>query len=63
MVRVPTLCNARALANHGQTLERLNERGGVTPAELIAIVDDTKYFPKSVEECAAWFSKRVVRKH
>lgn len=30
----------RALANHSQTLERLNERGGLAPEELWCLVND-----------------------
>lgn len=31
---------ARALKNHGQTLSRLAERGGLDPVELLAVLDD-----------------------
>lgn len=37
----PTLRDRhRAILNHGQTLERLRERGGVSWGELVAIVED-----------------------
>jgi hypothetical protein len=29
--------------NHSQTLERLNERGGITPQEALAIIEKTPY--------------------
>lgn len=30
----------QAIQNHGQTLERLNERGGLDPKELYAVMHD-----------------------
>lgn len=30
----------RALRNHGQTLERLRNRGGLAPDELVAVLED-----------------------
>lgn len=33
----------QALINHGQTLERLAERGGLSPAEAVAIIGDRKF--------------------
>jgi hypothetical protein len=33
----------RALKNHGQTLERLNERGGLSPLELYAVANDMSF--------------------
>jgi hypothetical protein len=30
----------QALANHSQTLERLAERGGLDPTELVAVLED-----------------------
>lgn len=35
--------NTRARANHGQTIDRLGERGGLTPQEAMAIVDDDNW--------------------
>lgn len=34
---------AQALRNHDQTLERLNERGGLSPLEIFAVVHDRHY--------------------
>lgn len=33
----------QAMRNHGQTLERLAERGGLSPAEAVAIIEDRKF--------------------
>lgn len=30
----------QARANHQQTLDRLNERGGLSPCELLAVLED-----------------------
>lgn len=35
---------AQAMTNHGQTLERLAERGGLSPEELLAIVLDKPFY-------------------
>lgn len=34
---------ARALVNHGQTVARLADRGGVSAAEAVAIIEDRAY--------------------
>jgi hypothetical protein len=33
----------QAMINHGQTLARLAERGGLSPAEAVAIIEDRKF--------------------
>ena len=33
------LSNKQAMKNHGQTLERLAERGGICPSEALSIMD------------------------
>lgn len=33
----------QALRNHGQTLERLRERGGLSPCEAVAIIEDRRW--------------------
>lgn len=38
----------QARRNHGQTLERLRERGGLAPSELLAILEDRPW--RSVAE-------------
>lgn len=34
---------AQAKANHGQSLETLNQRGGLSPIELLAVLEDREY--------------------
>jgi hypothetical protein len=36
-VRMEFLCADQAMRNHGQTLERLAERGGLNPSEAVAL--------------------------
>ena len=36
-------CERQALTNHSQTLERLAERGGLSPAELLAVLDGLRW--------------------
>lgn len=33
----------QAMRNHGQTLKRLRERGGLSPCEAVAILEDRKW--------------------
>lgn len=35
----------QAIANHSQTLERLEQRGGLTMSELIAVLEDREWAP------------------
>ena len=37
----------QALRNHDQTLERLAERGGLSPAELLAVLEDLAWSQRS----------------
>src|SRR5437870_10067094 len=37
---------AQALANHGQSLERLKERGGLSAAEALAVLEDKAYYDR-----------------
>lgn len=48
----------RADDNHGQSLETLNSRGGLCPSEAIAILENTKFFPKSKQEQVSYFAER-----
>jgi len=41
---------AQALKNHGQTLERLAERGGLCLSEIVAVLEDRKWRPMSGAE-------------
>lgn len=53
----------RAMANHGQTLRRLAERGGLDPYELILLLDDKPpEFPMlrgTIQEYAVDLAMRV----
>lgn len=56
----------QALRNHGQTLERLAERGGLGWTEILAILEDRRYTDievglaksKVLQHIAAWEKKR-----
>lgn len=39
----------QAMNNHSQTLERLAERGGLSPKELWCVVHDKRYFTEGRE--------------
>jgi len=43
----------QAFANHDQTLERLAERGGLSPEEMYLAAHGRKLFPYNVDEQAA----------
>lgn len=43
---------AQAIYNHGQTLERLNERGGLCWSEMLAVLEDRKY--QKIDESVAY---------
>lgn len=53
---------AQALRNHMQSLARLNERGGLSPDEMCAVIEDRPWHPmtpadavgKLKEHLAAW---------
>lgn len=36
---------ARAMSNHSQTLDRLAQRGGMSPTEMLKIIQDEDLFP------------------
>ncbi len=40
----------QAMRNHGQTLERLAERGGLSPAEAVAIIEDRAFERMTLED-------------
>ncbi len=44
---------SQCLANHGQTAQRLKERGGLSPKELYAVIHDKRYndVKLSEDEC------------
>lgn len=47
----------QAQKNHGQTLHRLAERGGLGPHEAWAVVNGLNFFEHSKEEVSGWESK------
>lgn len=49
----------QAKKNHGQTLERLNERGGLDPIELVAVLEDRRILPWTREISAAQAILRI----
>jgi hypothetical protein len=52
----------QAMRNHGQSLKRLAERGGICPAEALAIMDGLKWGAVKVcEENDVLLSRRVKR--
>lgn len=42
----------QAWSNHGQTLERLAQRGGLCPIEAVAVLEDRAYRTLSTEQHA-----------
>ncbi len=54
-VKIPMSCESRAYKNHRQSLERLNERGGLTPCEVIALMRNREYDELSIFEIVDWF--------
>ncbi len=43
----------QAYKNHGQTLARLAERGGLAPCELLAVLQDRKWQRMSFDDAVA----------
>lgn len=56
----------QAKENHSQTLERLNERGGLSPKELYAVVNDKSLSQwdnlPSEKECIDWIIE-IMEEH
>ena len=56
------LSEKQAMKNHGQTLERLAERGGICPSEAISIMDGLHWGAVKVcDENDLLLSRRVAR--
>jgi hypothetical protein len=58
-------CQRRALANHAQTLERLAERGGLSPQEALWVLDDqewTVYHPDHKARVRAEAEAELIRR-
>lgn len=51
---------ARAMTNHGQTLEELASRGGLAPNELHAVMHDRKWRPMDAAESVAWLVEHLA---
>lgn len=49
-VRMDLLNEQQAQRNHGQTLERLAERGGLSPCEAVAIAERRRWHRMSAEQ-------------
>lgn len=57
-------CEKQALINHGQSLERLAERQGLAPTEILAVLDGIRYLDlnkkyKNSSEARAELTRRV----
>ncbi len=50
---------AQALANHGQTLGRLKQRGGLTPSEVVAILEGRSWPQRENDEDIGQLAKLV----
>lgn len=52
----------QALSTHSQTLERLNERGGLHPVELRCVVNDISFWKKpkdwTSQNCIKWLEEQ-----
>jgi hypothetical protein len=42
-IRMSALSNEQAVKNHSQTLNRLAERGGVSPDEAVALMEERRW--------------------
>lgn len=49
-VMLPAECEEQAVKNHHQTLDELNSRGGLSPCELVAVMQCRKYQSMNVVE-------------
>lgn len=45
------LCEDIADRNHGQSLESLNERGGLSPSEMLANIERRRYYSMDEDWC------------
>lgn len=52
---------ARALANHSQTLRRLAQRGGLSPAEAVAVLEDREWSPMPKEVAEARLDELIAK--
>jgi hypothetical protein len=54
---------AQAMSNHGQTLERLTERGGLAPDEMHAVVHDQRWRPMDESTAIQWLVDAAPKLH
>jgi hypothetical protein len=52
-VRFKHLNEEQALANHGQTLTHLADRGGLSASEMLAIIDKVRFWDNRLDEDAS----------
>jgi hypothetical protein len=52
---------AQAKANHSQSLERLAERGGLSPCELVAVLENRPWHRMTAHESAAQLLKLIAQ--
>lgn len=50
----------QAYSNHSQTLERLAERGGLSPCEAVAILEDRRWHKMDQEKANAILASKVA---
>lgn len=50
----------QAQANHGQTVARLKERGGLSWCELSAVLDDRKWSRMDTDEAHEWAMRSIL---
>ena len=60
-IRAELLSEQQAMANHGQTLVRLAERGGLSLAEAAAIALHRKWLPMTADEAMAALKDAATR--
>lgn len=56
-VEIPTDRNEQAVKNHGQTLVRLRQRGGLAPCEAIALMRKQFWTQMQRDEICDWFTR------
>lgn len=61
-VDMALLDEVQAEINHGQTLARLKERGGVSACEALALVQKRKWRPVDMDIALDWLADRALGK-
>ena len=62
-IRAELLDADQAMTNHGQTLERLAERGGLSLSEAAAIVDRRRWRELTADDAMAALKRAAERHH